>query len=423
MHCCAPQDGAGVVIPVFMVRNDMVRPNQVLPPGEMQLLEAIAANPGTVVSLSVEEKGAGGNTKLMPEERIAATAHFRSSHNASEGSCADVANGSCARCTGGTADECEAVECHPNYFDDDNLPSTGCEATCAPVHNGGCVACEGSSVGACTSVLCDATFYDSDKNASNGCESTCATINNAESCVWTEEQGKWCRVIDDAKRSQQPGPPACKAACEASPGCVFAAWHPLNTFECTTGTSCELASGSTAASVFHRVCQDMPTDDCQAAGCVAVPHGNCTECTDSTLGGCMAIECDGNRFNSNNDASDGCETGCPTVAGGTCNTCSGPSTCSTWSCDANQFDANEDPGDGCEATCVQIPRGRCTSCINTTTAGCATFVCNSGFVQLPSDVVGTSLSTLGCHTLAEICEAASSCPQRRGLRRRQIPTQ
>lgn len=265
MYCCAPQDGGGVVIPVFMVRNDMVRPNQVLPPGEMQLLEAIAANPGTVVSLSVEEKGAGGNTNLMPEERIAATAHFRGSHNAYEGSCADVANGSCTKCTGSTADECEAVECSSNHFDDDNVSSTGCEATCPPVQNGGCVACEGSSVGACTSVLCDATFYDSDKNASNGCEATCAAIDNAESCVWTEEQGKWCRVIDDAKRSQQPGPPACKAACEASAGCVFAAWHPLNTVGCTTGSSCELASGSAAASVFHRVCQDMPTDDCQCS--------------------------------------------------------------------------------------------------------------------------------------------------------------
>lgn len=212
MYCCAPQDGGGVVIPVFMVRNDMVRPNQVLPPGEMQLLEAIAANPGTVVSLSVEEKGAGGNTNLMPEERIAATAHFRGSHNAYEGSCADVANGSCTKCTGGTADECEAVECSSNHFDDDNVSSTGCEATCPPVQNGGCVACEGSSVGACTSVLCDATFYDSDKDASNGCEATCAAIDNAESCVWTEEQGKWCRVIDDAKRSQQPGPPGVQSS-------------------------------------------------------------------------------------------------------------------------------------------------------------------------------------------------------------------
>ena len=42
-------------------------------------------------------------------------------------------------------------------------------------------------------------------------------------------------------------------------------------------------------------------------GCSAVPQGICTACTNDTATGCTAVTCDVNKFNTNNDAIDGCE--------------------------------------------------------------------------------------------------------------------
>jgi hypothetical protein len=62
------------------------------------------------------------------------------------------------------------------------------------------------------------------------------------------------------------------------------------------------------------------------------------------------LTCDVNKFNLNGNAGDGCETGCPTITGGTCTACTGATTCTTLKCDTNTFDINGDVTDGCENT-------------------------------------------------------------------------
>jgi hypothetical protein len=66
--------------------------------------------------------------------------------------------------------------------------------------------------------------------------------------------------------------------------------------------------------------------------------------------GCTSVTCTANKFNDDGDANNGCELGCPTVAGGTCDTCSDKDTCTAVTCDAaysdasvNTFDTNNDP--------------------------------------------------------------------------------
>ena len=84
--------------------------------------------------------------------------------------------------------------------------------------------------------------------------------------------------------------------------------------------------------------------------------GTCTACTSAGASGCTAVTCAPNKFDTNGNAADGCEAGCPQLPGGTCEECSSTNTCtkcaepkylvnsefcSNW--DQNNVDSNIDP--------------------------------------------------------------------------------
>ena len=75
---------------------------------------------------------------------------------------------------------------------------------------------------------------------------------------------------------------------------------------------------------------------------ISVASGSCTACSSSTV--CTAISCDSNTFDVNDDVSDGCEVGLPTVADGTCERAvENPVQCiALSSCSANKFDSDRD---------------------------------------------------------------------------------
>ena len=61
-------------------------------------------------------------------------------------------------------------------------------------------------------------------------------------------------------------------------------------------------------------------------------RGTCDTCSKDI---CTAVTCDANKFNDDGNFNNGCELGCPTVADGTCDTCSDKDTCTAVTCDAN----------------------------------------------------------------------------------------
>jgi hypothetical protein len=64
--------------------------------------------------------------------------------------------------------------------------------------------------------------------------------------------------------------------------------------------------------------------------CAPVPSGTCTSCISDDVSGCTSVSCLTNKFNDNNNATDGCETSCITTTGATCTACSDSSTCDTF---------------------------------------------------------------------------------------------
>ena len=50
-------------------------------------------------------------------------------------------------------------------------------------------------------------------------------------------------------------------------------------------------------------------------------------------------------------------------------------------CDANKFDTNGDATDGCEAGCAVVIDGTCDACSSTIASGCTAVTCNTGFVS------------------------------------------
>jgi len=105
-------------------------------------------------------------------------------------------------------------------------------------------------------------------------------------------------------------------------------------------------------------------------GCPTVADGTCDTCSDKDT--CTAVSCAANKFNPDVDASNGCEVGCPTVAGGTCDTCSDKDTCTAVTCTANKFDTNSDATDGCEDGCPIVAGGTCNTCSDKDTCTAST---------------------------------------------------
>ena len=73
-------------------------------------------------------------------------------------------------------------------------------------------------------------------------------------------------------------------------------------------------------SILHTI-QKVTETWCEA-GCAVVTDGTCTACTTAVASGCTAVTCATNKFDTNDDATDGCEAGCAVVTDGTCDACS-----------------------------------------------------------------------------------------------------
>ena len=79
-----------------------------------------------------------------------------------------------------------------------------------------------------------------------------------------------------------------------------------------------------------------------ASGIVVTLHLSATDsvqnnCTSAIASGCTAVTCAANKFDTNLDATDGCENGCPVVTNAMCDTCSDKDTCTSVTCFANYF--------------------------------------------------------------------------------------
>ena len=137
---------------------------------------------------------------------------------------------------------------------------------------------------------------------------------------------------------------------------------------CTTIAACDINKFDT---------NNNATDGCEA-GCAAMTGGTCTTCGTAIASGCTAVACNANRFDTNGIVVDGCEVGCAAVTNGTCTACDSAtaSGCTSVMCAINKFDTNNDATDGCEAGCGAVNFGTCTACGSAIADGCTAVTCD-----------------------------------------------
>ena len=108
------------------------------------------------------------------------------------------------------------------------------------------------------------------------------------------------------------------------------------------------------------------------------------------------------QFDTNGNAEDGCEAGCPTFATTSCTACSDAGTCTAIAaCVTNTFDTNGDAVDGCETGCADVAGGTCIACITAVTSGCTAVTCETGKGNADNDATNgceTNLLPNGCAT-------------------------
>ena len=146
-------------------------------------------------------------------------------------------------------------------------------------------------------------------------------------------------------------------------------------------------------------------------GCPTVADGTCDTCSDKDT--CTAVTCVANKFNDDNNFNNGCELGCPTVAGGTCDTCSDKDTCMAVTCAANKLDINGDATDGCEVVevigCPTVANGVCSTCSDEDT--CTAVICVPN--KFNDDNNFNNGCELGCPTVAggtcDTCSDKGTC--------------
>ena len=142
------------------------------------------------------------------------------------------------------------------------------------------------------------------------------------------------------------------------------------------------------------------TDGCEA-GCPSVDGGSCNTCSDKDT--CTAVTCDANKFDTNNDAADGCEAGCPLVDGGTCNTCSDKDTCTAVTCAANKFNDDGIFNNGCEAGCPSVDGGTCNTCSDKDT--CTAVTCTGNYLDT------NNVAADGCEAVGTCTVETTDCAQ------------
>ena len=113
---------------------------------------------------------------------------------------------------------------------------------------------------------------------------------------------------------------------------------------CNTCSDKDTCTSLTCAADMYDTNGDA-TDGCEV-GCPVLVDATCDFCTDKDT--CTALTCDANKFNQDKIINNGCEVGCPIVTHGTCNTCSDKDTCTKVTCALNHFDKNKDATDGCD---------------------------------------------------------------------------
>ena len=147
-------------------------------------------------------------------------------------------------------------------------------------------------------------------------------------------------------------------------------------------------------------------------GCVYIHNGYCATCSNDTVSGCTAVTCNANKFDTNGDATDGCEAGCAAVTDGTCTDCDSAlaSGCTAVTCATNKFDTNVDATDGCEVGCPAVADGTCDTCSDKDT--CTSVTCNSNKFNSDSNFNNGCESSFNCNAISAIadttCTACSS---------------
>ena len=122
---------------------------------------------------------------------------------------------------------------------------------------------------------------------------------------------------------------------------------------CSSGTAAEVCASSSAQSCTDATSPHQSvvcTYDCSH---ISVTGASCTACSTDVPSGCTALSsCDANEFDTNGDATDGCEAGCAAVPDGTCTVCNSAvaSGCTTVVCDGEKTNADTDATNGCEAS-------------------------------------------------------------------------
>ena len=174
-----------------------------------------------------------------------------------------------------------------------------------------------------------------------------------------------------------------------------------------TGSNCEIdVNECDGSSICGGTGTCINTYGAYTCNCSATENvqGICTKCSDANA--CSALgSCNVNYFDSNNDAADGCEQGCPAVGNGTCTACSDNATCTTITCDVNHFDTNSNATDGCEATCAAAANATfCEACTTALASGCTSLgECNANHFDTNGN------ATDGCEATCAAASNATSC--------------
>ena len=283
-----------------------------------------------------------------------------------------IQNASGATCTGGGT--CDYGACNGSTSDCDGNRANGCEAW-APTHCGGsCTNCSTAESGvaaaalvctaggACDYTTCSANRSDCDSNRANGCETPSDAMHCGGSCAN-------CVVNESNVNGATCSGTTCDyASCTA--GHVDCDGNRTN--------GCETAADGTHCGAACGTCVGM-TSNASGLTCSASNTCDYGSCTGNFL------DCDGNRAN-------GCEspysvTHCGSCAS-TCTTanmhatglsCTAGGTCDYTACQAGMVDCDGNRANGCERASDGNHCGpSCTDCeaaTNVMTATCPAAVC------------------------------------------------
>ena len=169
------------------------------------------------------------------------------------------------------------------------------------------MSCTSALASGCTKVTCNEPYSNKNSDAADGCEHD--TSNDCE-----------CRPCGSYNPMTSPSGICASASTLCSDATAVAATSNSGCYntECSDNRGCMCGTRTCAAAGATAI---TPT-----TSCAAVANGLCTACTSAlSAGGCLAVMCDEYKFDTNGDATDGCEEGCASVADGMCTACTSTS--------------------------------------------------------------------------------------------------